>query len=107
MLINATRRWQPRFLRYSLTGDRFYCALENYSFGKVQDSRDVRCVRLEIFVADQSSGLSELVEGLYPTPHIYEQMTAQIMATDNMNLEHNTMINIDTAAHMILHNTQS
>ena len=47
------------------------------------------------------------VEGLYPTPHIYEQMTAQIMATDNMNLEHNTMINIDTVAHMILHYTQS
>ena len=47
------------------------------------------------------------VEGLYPTPHIYEQMTAQIMATDNMDIEHNTMINIDTAAHMILHNTQS
>ena len=56
MLANATRRWQPCFLRYSLTGDRFCCALENYSFGKVQDSRDVRCVRLEIFVADQSSG---------------------------------------------------
>ena len=47
MLANATRRWQPCFLRYSLTGDRFFCALENYSFGKVQDSRDVRCVRLE------------------------------------------------------------
>ena len=60
MLANETRRWQPCFLRYSLTGDWFYCALENYSFGKVQDSRDVRCVRLEIFVADQSSGLSEL-----------------------------------------------
>ena len=60
MLANATRRWQPCFMRYSLTGDRFCCALENYSFGKVQDSRDVRCVRLEIFVADQSSGLSEL-----------------------------------------------
>ena len=60
MLANATRRWQPRFLRYSLSGDRFYCALLNYSCGMVQDFRDVRCVRLEIFVADQSSGLSEL-----------------------------------------------
>ena len=34
-------------------------------------------------------------------------MTAYIMATDNMNLEHNTMINIDIVAHMILHYTQS
>ena len=47
------------------------------------------------------------VEELYPTPHIYEQMTAQTMATDNMNLEHNTMINIDIVAHMILHYTPS
>ena len=29
------------------------------------------------------------------------------MATDNMNLEHNTMINIDTVAHMNMHYTQS
>ena len=46
------------------------------------------------------------VEGLYPTPHIHEQMTAYIMATDNSNLEHNTMINIDTVAHMNMHYTQ-
>ena len=26
------------------------------------------------------------VEGLYPTPHIYEQMTAQIMATSLTSL---------------------
>ena len=37
------------------------------------------------------------VEGLYTTPHIYEQMTAQIMATDNMNLEHNTISTLTLA----------
>ena len=46
------------------------------------------------------------VEGLYPTPHIHEQMTAYIMATTNMNLEPNAMINIDTVAHMNMHYTQ-
>ena len=47
------------------------------------------------------------VEVSYTTPHIYEQMTAQIMATDNSDLEHNTMINIDTDVHMISYNTQT
>ena len=37
-----------RILGNSLVGVRFFCALENYSFGKVQDSREVHCVRLEI-----------------------------------------------------------
>ena len=46
------------------------------------------------------------VEGLYPTPHIHEQMTAYIMGYVNSNLEHNTMINIDTVAHMNMHYTQ-
>ena len=58
------------------------------------------------FPGDHHEGHRQTVEGSHLTPHIYEQMTAQIMATDNMNLEHNTMINIDTAAHMNMHYTQ-
>ena len=50
---------------------------------------------------------TQIVEGLYPTPHIHEQMTAYIMATSTTCLSTNTMINIDTVAHMNMHYTQS
>ena len=54
------------------------------------------------------------VEGLYPAPHIHEQMTTSNYGYDiaynfthnNITLEHNAMNNIDTVAHMNVHNTQ-
>ena len=57
------------------------------------------------------------VEGLNPAPHIHEQMTTsnyEKMATtlrynfthDNITLEHNAMNNMNTVAHMDVHNTQ-
>ena len=54
------------------------------------------------------------VEELYPAPHIHEQMTtsnygydtAYTFTQNNINLEHNAMNNMDTVAHMNVHNTQ-
>ena len=46
------------------------------------------------------------VEESYPTPHIHEQMTTSNYGYDNIMLEHNAMNNIDTVAHMNVHNTQ-
>ena len=54
------------------------------------------------------------VEELYPTPHIHEQMTADINGYDtaytftqnNTTLEHNAMNNKNTLTHMDAHNTQ-
>ena len=45
------------------------------------------------------------VEESYPTPHIHEQMTTSNYGYDNIMLEHNAMNNIDTVAHMNVHNT--
>ena len=60
--------------------------------------------------------LSEVqaVEESYPTPHIHEQMTTSNYGYDtaynfthnNIMLEPNAMNNIDTVAHMNVHNTQ-
>ena len=54
------------------------------------------------------------VEESYPTPHIHEQMTTSNYGYDtaynfthnNTMLELNAMNNIDTVAHMNMHNTQ-
>ena len=70
----------------------------------------------------QDSGSSEAkanndvmrVEESYPTPHIHEQMTTSNYGYDtaynfthnNIMLEPNAMNNIDTVAHMNVHNTQ-
>ena len=56
----------------------------------------------------------EFVEESYPTPHIHEQMTTSNYGYDtaynfthnNIMLEPNAMNNIDTVAHMNVHNTQ-
>ena len=55
----------------------------------------------------------ESVEESYPTPHIHEQMTTSNYGYDtaynfthNNMLEPNAMNNIDTVAHMNVHNTQ-
>ena len=58
--------------------------------------------------------LGHFVEELYPTPHIHEQMitsnygydTAYNFTHNNIMLEPNAMNNIDTVAHMNVHNTQ-
>ena len=49
---------------------------------------------------------SDNVEELYSAPHIHEQMTTSYYGYDNIMLEHNAMNNIDTVAHMNVHNTQ-
>ena len=54
------------------------------------------------------------VEGLNPAPHIHEQMTtsnygydtAYTFTQNNITLEHNAMNNMNTVAHMNVHNTQ-
>ena len=54
------------------------------------------------------------VEGLNPVPHIHEQMTTSYYGYDiaynfthnNIMLEHNAMNNMNTVAHMNVHNTQ-
>ena len=54
------------------------------------------------------------VEESYPTPHMHEQMTTSNYGYDtaynfthnNIMLEPNAMNNIDTVAHMNVHNTQ-
>ena len=46
------------------------------------------------------------VEELYSAPHIHEQMTTSYYGYDNIMLEHNAMNNMDTVAHMNMHNTQ-
>ena len=46
------------------------------------------------------------VEELYSALHIHEQMTTSYYGYDNIMLEHNAMNNIDTVAHMNVHNTQ-
>ena len=54
------------------------------------------------------------VEESYPTPHIHEQMTTSNYGYDtaynfthnNIMLEPNAMNNMDTVAHMNVHNTQ-
>ena len=46
------------------------------------------------------------VEELYHAPHIHEQMTTSYYGYDNIMLEHNAMNNMDTVAHMNVHNTQ-
>ena len=54
------------------------------------------------------------VEELYPAPHIHEPMTTSYYGYDtaytftqnNSMLEHNAMNNMDTVAHMNVHNTQ-
>ena len=53
-------------------------------------------------------------EGLNPAPHIHEQMTTSNYGYDiaynfthnNIMLEHNAMNNMNTVAHMDVHNTQ-
>ena len=53
-------------------------------------------------------------KGLDPAPHIHEQMTTSYYGYDiaynfthnNIMLEHNAMNNMDTVAHMNVHNTQ-
>ena len=55
------------------------------------------------------------VEGLNPAPHIHEQMATSNYGYDiaynfthnNIMLEHNAMNNMNTVAHMDVHNTQS
>ena len=47
-----------------------------------------------------------IVEELYSAPHIHEQMTTSYYGYDNIMLEHNAMNNMDTVAHMNVHNTQ-
>ena len=55
-----------------------------------------------------------VVEESYPTPHIHEQMTTSNYGYDiaynfthnNIMLEPNAMNNMDTVAHMNVHNTQ-
>ena len=55
-----------------------------------------------------------IVEELYPAYHIHEQMTTSNYGYDiaynithnNIMLEHNAMNNMDTVAHMNVHNTQ-
>ena len=57
---------------------------------------------------------SKDVEGLNPAPHIHEQMTTSNYGYDiaynfthnNIMLEHNAMNNMNTVAHMDVHNTQ-
>ena len=57
---------------------------------------------------------TDAVEESYPTPHIHEQMTTSNYGYDtaynfthnNIMLEPNAMNNIDTVAHMNVHNTQ-
>ena len=54
------------------------------------------------------------VEELNPAPHIHEQMTTSYYGYDiaynfthnNIMLEHNAMNNMNTIAHMDVHNTQ-
>ena len=54
------------------------------------------------------------VEGLNPAPHIHEQMTtsnygydiAYTFTHNNITLEPNAMNNMNTVAHMDVHNTQ-
>ena len=54
------------------------------------------------------------VEGLNPAPHIHEQMATSNYGYDiaynfthnNIMLEHNAMNNMNTVAHMDVHNTQ-
>ena len=53
-----------------------------------------------------SSQFIQDVEESYPTPHIHEQMTTSYYGYDNIMLEPNAMNNIDTVAHMNVHNTQ-
>ena len=58
--------------------------------------------------------LPSSVEGLNPAPHIHEQMTtsnygydtAYTLTQNNITLEHNAMNNMNTVAHMNVHNTQ-
>ena len=63
----------------------------------------------------QSSSICPIVvEGLNPAPHIHEQMTTSNYGYDiaynfthnNIMLEHNAMNNMNTVAHMDVHNTQ-
>ena len=61
---------------------------------------------LKIFSVTADSSLRSPTGGVEvscTTPHIYEQKTAQTMATSRNMLEHN----IDTGVHMISHNTQT
>ena len=68
-------------------------------------------VVLVVYTTGQASGR---VEESYPTPHIHEQMTTSNYGYDtaynfthnNIMLEPNAMNNIDTVAHMNVHNTQ-
>ena len=54
------------------------------------------------------------VKGMYPAPHIHEQMTTSNYGYDiaynfthnNIMLEHKAMNNMNTVAHMDVHNTQ-
>ena len=62
----------------------------------------------------RSLTLQDNVEELYPAPHIHEQMTTSNYGYDiaynfthnNIMLEHNAMNNMNTIAHMDVHNTQ-
>ena len=77
-------------------------------------SENGRCSQI---IENSKIGVSrhlDSVEGLYPAPHIHEQMTTSYYGYDiaynfthnNIMLEHNAMNNIDTVAHMNVHNTQ-
>ena len=44
----------------------------------------IRVVEVGQYFSTKDTG--DFVEGLYPTPHIHEQMTAQIMATSTTTL---------------------
>ena len=60
------------------------------------------------------SSVLQRVEGLNPAPHIHEQMTTSNYGYDiaynfthnNIMLEPNAMNNMNTVAHMDVHNTQ-
>ena len=70
----------------------------------------------EVDLGEPTSFLDHVyfVEESYPTPHIHEQMTTSNYGYDtaynfthnNIMLEPNAMNNIDTVAHMNVHNTQ-
>ena len=74
------------------------------------------CLQLQSFrlLATRSCGVFGAVEGLNPAPHIHEQMTTSNYGYDiaynfthnNIMLEPNAMNNMNTVAHMDVHNTQ-
>ena len=103
----------------------FSCFLRSFGFARIrlspmtcEISVSMICSSFTSFTKSPLEARPEqvrfLVEESYPTPHIHEQMTASNHGYDtaynfthnNIMLEPNAMNNMDTVAHMNMHNTQ-